>query len=497
MTDPRSQDGPDLLSSDGAISDRTFSDEDLVCLFNGLKAYASVLLAVSGGSDSVALMELVRRWVDLVSEPPTVIVATIDHDLRNGSAEETQWVAARASALGFAHASKRWVGNKPTSGIQAAARSARYGLLLEIIAEHSMQAPVAIVTAHTKDDQAETVVMRLARGSGVDGLGGMADRRPLKKSGEPVILERPLLGVSKSKLVSYLKAQHHPWLEDPSNASRDFERIRLRQAMPHLETLGVTRDALSLTATRARRARQALDHATSAFIDTYIALNNGAFADVSLYAFSTLPDEIQIRVLTRVLSAFGGAAPNAQLSQIEVLQARIVHGPRPQTVTLGGCVISVQDNQMQIYRELGRTPLPVMDLAPGAVLTWDRRFEIVVSPDEVNALPDLQVRPLDAASFTALKACLGPEFTGIAAAAAQTLPSLWREDQLVAIPTLNVGLAKMVEIRDQRAKRDVAQGCGPGTSKEPGVRGSEIGHEACSDPAEVVFIGLAEHRFGT
>lgn len=492
MVDPTSQ-----AVSNTSISGGIISDDDIVHMLAPLTAFKSLLIAVSGGADSVALMVMVQRWLETVPHPPTVEVGTIDHGLRAGAAEEAQWVADQAGALGLAHTTKCWRGDKPTSGLQAAARSARYRLLLEIIRERRMEAPAAIVTAHTQEDQAETVVMRLARGSGIDGLGAMAEKRALKGDGLPVMLSRPLLGVSKCRLIGFLKSKQQTWLEDPSNTSLDFERIRLRQAMPQLEALGVSAEALARSATRARRARSALDHMTSEFLAAHVTLSSGARAELDIATFRLQPDEVQIRILTRLLSAFGGASPNARLSQIETLQACLADASGSQSVTLGGCFISMQMGRLWIHRESGRVALPVVDLVPGEQLVWDQRFRISAAPDEANSAHTLQIRALDAASFAVIRGHLTPEYAELSTAAAQTLPSFWCEDHLIAVPTLNVGEKQMSQINRDNVQKDVTSGEPPHAGAKGSVKVRQNGHGACKDLAQAVFIGLAEHGFGT
>ncbi len=486
--------------SDGSGSVGFISDHNITALFAGLTDFKSVLVAVSGGADSVALMILLHRWRELQPDLPNVEIATIDHGLRASSASEAQWVGELASTLGLTHTTKCWTGDKPTSGLQAAARQARYRLLLEICAERDLQAPVALVTAHTQDDQAETVVMRLARGSGVDGLGAMAEQRPLKRVGKgdraPVMLVRPLLDVSKQTLVAFLKAKHQTWRDDPSNTSRDFERIRLRQAMPQFETLGVGTSALALSAKRARRARAALDQIVSEFVEHYVAIHNGAYAGLSWTVFQAAPDEIQMRVLTEVLSAFGGAAQKAQLSQIEALQATLTSTKVFRSMTLGGCIISLNEEELQIYREPGREPLPELDLLPGQEMIWDQRFQVsVASADsDTDACQVTRVRPLDATTFAAIRGDLAADYASVSAQVAQTLPSFWRGDQLLALPTLEF----MATMPGQAGEATAHPGAASGKGEEKGPGGqTQTGHGPCSDFVLAVFIGIIEHRFGT
>jgi len=494
---------------DPSLPTDILSDEDIVYLLAPLKAFKSLLIAVSGGADSVALLVMVQRWCSIVPEPPTVEVATIDHDLRPGSGDEVRWVADHARALGLVHNSKIWTDEKPSSGLQATARSARYRLLLEIAAERSVSGPVAIVTAHTQDDQAETVVMRLARGSGIDGLGAMPASRPLKGDGPRVMLVRPLLGMSKSRLVSFLKSKNQTWLEDPSNASRDFERIRLRQARPHLDALGLTSDAMARSAMRARRARAALEHIASEFLKTHVALNNGIMAKLEDATFQSQPDDVQIRILRHLLNAFGGSSPGAQLSQIEAVHARLAKTPGSLSVTLGGCIVSKQSNRLVVYREAGRAALPVIDLVPGEPRIWDERFKVSFGHVQEKDARTVQVRALDGASFAAIRADLGPNFAQIPVAAAQTLPSFWCEGGLVAVPTMDFSTEHMAQNGPGEAAPDAksdhhprAEGLGADKTRQTGhgackALGHPTNEKASKNWAQAEFLGYTDHGSGT
>src|SRR5205085_1104945 len=178
----------------------------------------------SGGPDSTALMWLAARWRDDLEKPPKLVAVTIDHGLRKESAREARAVARLAKTLNVEHVTLRWTGRKPKTGIQEAARNARYRLLSE---EAHRQNAVYILTAHTQDDQAETVLFRMARGSGVSGLVGMRRLDGLPVTGaKPGHLVRPLLDVPKARLIATLKAAKVSYVVDPSNADPRFARPR-------------------------------------------------------------------------------------------------------------------------------------------------------------------------------------------------------------------------------------------------------------------------------
>lgn len=209
------------------------------------------LLAVSGGPDSVALMQVAATAAQHL--PATSIhVATVDHGLRPESREEAAQVADLARTLGFSHRTLTWDGEKPDSGVQKAAREARYALLEDhavFIGAHT------IMTAHTSDDQAETVLMRLARGSGIDGLASMQRMTLLGR----VTLARPFLDIPKSRLIATCATAGLSYAQDPSNQDGRYARVRMRALLPVLESEGLTPQRLARLAQRARDASDALN----------------------------------------------------------------------------------------------------------------------------------------------------------------------------------------------------------------------------------------------
>ncbi len=218
--------------------------------FGDLASEAGLLVAVSGGPDSVALLALLADWARGPGRP-VLRAATVDHGLRAEAAAEAEEVAALCAGLGVAHETLRWLSSKPASGIQDAARRARYDLLAAAALRHGC---TAIVTAHTLDDQAETLLMRLAHGSGPGGLAGM---QPRSRRGA-VDLVRPLLGIEKARLVATAERRGLPFTHDPSNADPRFERVRWRSLLPLLAEEGLGPARLGLFAARMARQEEAL-----------------------------------------------------------------------------------------------------------------------------------------------------------------------------------------------------------------------------------------------
>ena len=218
-----------------------------------LRHEPALLLAVSGGPDSTALLLMAAEWAG----GPALHAATVDHALRRESAAEAAAVAALCARLGVPHRTLVWHGEKPATGLLERAREARYALLA---AEAQRVGAKVVVTAHHLDDQAETVLMRLSRGSGIAGLAGMAART--RRGG--IEIARPLLGVPKSELIALCEARGVGYARDPYNADPAFARPRLRRLADTLAAEGLDAPALARLARRAALAEDALAHMTEA-----------------------------------------------------------------------------------------------------------------------------------------------------------------------------------------------------------------------------------------
>jgi tRNA(Ile)-lysidine synthase len=352
------------------------TDAELPALFALLEPYETVFLAVSGGADSTAMMHLVKRWWQVTGrDRPEIKVLIVDHGLRPEAKAEAAAVMASATQLGLPAKVLTWTGTVPTTGVQEAARNIRYGLLIGEVAK--VQAKAALVVAHHRDDLAETLLMRLARGAGVDGLAAM---QPVA-SRHGVAMIRPLLEMPKSRLKATLRAIGAPWFEDPSNHNANFERTRLRAAADARAKLGLSDDALALTSRRLARARSALDgivfQLLAPRLEDRLLKKCGLFE--WLWPPESIPDEIAVRLLTRILPAIGGTSEPARMVQVEHLyedmQRSTFRGG-----TLSNCVIKPAKTgagvSFQFYREPKRTLLPEMTTDLNQSQIWDNRFEI-------------------------------------------------------------------------------------------------------------------------
>jgi tRNA(Ile)-lysidine synthase len=355
-------------------------------LFADWKAAPAIVLAVSGGPDSIALMWLAARWRRTLARGPRLIAVTVDHGLRAEAKGEARDVKRLARALDLPHRTMRWTGAKPKTGLPAAARAARYRLLAQAA---RASGATHILTAHTRDDQAETLLMRLLRGSGIAGLAAMA--RQSERDG--VLLARPFLHISKSQLIATLKKAKLGFADDPTNRDPSFTRPRLRTLMPVLAAEGGDTRNLARLASRLARANQAVEVLVDG-AERYLALRDretsppqpraGAKAfkaktidaktidaktfDDKIFkakifdaeAFVAMPEEIRLRLLKRAIDRFGHEG-QAELGKVEALlevvdravaESRRGRLPSPSRSrlkqTLAGALVSLTDGRIRV-----------------------------------------------------------------------------------------------------------------------------------------------------
>ena len=379
----------------------------------------AVAVAVSGGPDSLCLCLLADSWARARGGQVTALI--VDHGLRPTAAVEARQVADWLSARRIEHRILRWTGPKPATGVQAAAREARYALLGAWCRDAGV---LHLLLAHHLDDQAETVALRQARQSGADGLAGMAAVRELKG----VRLLRPLLSVPKLRLCATLAAAGQPWLEDPSNLADAFARSRLR--------LGARLDSERLARTAAAHAaeRAAQDQRTAAWLAAYARIDPAGFVRFSASALASAPPEISRRALQQALISVGGNRyPPRQARLARLLQQ--VRGGLSSGRTLAGCRILPRREGLLICREAQRID-QVAPLAPGAPVLWDRRFHLELRGEA----PALEVRALGAVGVRELgcDADWPAPRRELPAPVRPGLPSVWRGEALLAVPHLGL-----------------------------------------------------------
>ena len=327
-------------------------------LFAPFTKEKSIVVAVSGGPDSTALLWLTARWRASRKTGPDIVAVTIDHSLRAESAGEAKAVKRLARDLGLTHRTLRWIGAKPKTGLQEAARDARYALLAKAAAKAGAR---YVMTAHTLDDQAETVLLRLLRGSGLSGLQAMSVMAPYPNQPD-LVLARPLLAIPKARLIATLTKAGISFADDPSNRDPRHTRVRLRALMPALVEEGLTARRIALLAARLQRAEAALRSAVAeASRQVSPASKNGAGPGSLRIVFDRgrfqhLPAEIGLRLLGQAVAEVGNEGA-VELGKLEALFEAL----RPAGTlrrTLAGAMISLKPAEIVIERAPARQPQP-------------------------------------------------------------------------------------------------------------------------------------------
>ena len=302
-------------------------------------------VGVSGGGDSAALMLLLGHWAKAKGLPPPTVLS-VDHGLRPGSHKEAERVRKLAACAGLAAHVLSWKGAKPDSDIEAEARAARYLLMGRWCAGHRCP---ALYVAHTLEDQAETFLLRLGRGSGLDGLAGMQSISPLPiPELSQIRLVRPLLDVRRDELREFLKAQRVEWSDDPMNADPRFGRARVRAAWPALQQLGLLPERVAGAAKHLARARAALEAMTEDFLRRGARFDdNGASLDP--LRLKMLPREVGLRALAAVLSRVSGEEYRPRFDSLERLFDAILSGSLAGRGTLHGCIVAPALQREQMF----------------------------------------------------------------------------------------------------------------------------------------------------
>jgi tRNA(Ile)-lysidine synthase len=293
-------------------------------------------VAVSGGGDSVALMLLLAAWAKATGRQAPVVL-TVDHGLRKTAAADARHVVRWAQAAGLAAYILKWRGAKPRADIEAQARHARYRLMGDWCCANGVG---ALYVAHTQEDQAETFLLRLGRGSGLDGLSAMQARMRLPVAGaQDVAVLRPLLRHCRSELRAFLVSRDQEWLEDPMNADPRFGRVRVRALLPALAEAGISTARIAAATAHLARVRQLLEDETAAFLSAHSRLTENAVVFDGA-ALRRLPEELGLRALARMLAEVSGEAYRPRFERLERLYIAIVTGKLSGGATLHGCRVA-------------------------------------------------------------------------------------------------------------------------------------------------------------
>ena len=379
-----------------------------------------IAVACSGGPDSLALTLLANDWARGVGGRVTALV--VDHAMRRESAAEATSVCDRLSEAGIEAVTLTRQGPALTSDRQAAARHARYGLMSQWCREARV---LHLLLGHHRGDQAETLMLRLGRGSGVDGLASMA----AISEGPDVRLLRPLLDVSRESLIDFLQVRGTAWVVDPSNEDNSFARVRMRGLLPDLEKEGITEPRLAATARRMARARAALDCAATDLLARAVAIYPEGFALFSPDKLLAAPEDTGMRALSRLLACIGGSPHGPRMDDLERLYEWLSKG-KGGGRTLGGCRLTrSRGGRILVCRESAAVAEPAPAVSG---YLWDGRFRI----SSVES-PNVMVGGLGPSGWAQIRADK-PDIDekGLPADARIALPAIWRLEEVVKVPHL-------------------------------------------------------------
>jgi tRNA(Ile)-lysidine synthase len=379
----------------------------------------AIAVAVSGGSDSLGLGLLLAEWVR--AQGGHLHILTVDHGLRSESAGECARVAEIFAAIpGCSAHVLRWAGEKPVRGLQAAARAARYALLTEWCRGHGV---LHLAAAHTAEDQAETIAMRHAHGSGAAGLAGMAAVR----TEDGVRLLRPLLRVSRTAIRAWLQARRQDWIEDPSNELVKYERVRVRQSLTSERSAELLDEARQFGG-----ERDALERAAARLLAEAGQVHEAGYVSVALAPWMAAAPKLQAAVLSQVILAASGRDYPPSFGGVV---ASLGSAAR----TLGGCVFQVLQGRLHVFREAAAIAEPIA-VGLGWTGVWDNRFALQVAAD-LEPARGWAIAPLGERGLRQAVDRFGIRLKRhpIPLPARLALPALWHEEHLAAQPHLHLG----------------------------------------------------------
>ena len=369
----------------------------------------SLGVAVSGGSDSLALLVLLHDWMQ--AGGPDLQVVTVDHGLRHEAADEAAYVGRICAQLGLAHRILDWRGWDGQGNLPDQARRARYALMVDWAAPRRIS---HIALGHTVDDQAETFLMRLAREAGVDGLSAMV---PDWRQGA-VTFCRPVLGLTRAELQGVLRARAISWVDDPSNDDTRYDRVKARKALADLRDLGITAQGLGHVARHMGHMRDTLYWYVERAARDFVTLPMGDVV-IERAGFESLPREVARRLMQEALKWVSSAEYGPRGRALDLLLGAIRDGA---DTTLHGCLLSVGRDQLRVSREakaVAGLRVPSGDI-------WDGRWTLEG--------PGTEAAEIRALGQTGLAQCPDWRETGLPEASLRAGPAVWSGGELLAAP---------------------------------------------------------------
>ncbi|MGF1605938.1 MAG: tRNA lysidine(34) synthetase TilS [Rhodothalassiaceae bacterium] len=381
-------------------------------------------VAVSGGPDSMALAWAARR------ADPTIRAVHVNHRLRQGTDAEAGMVAGWLKQLGYTDPTVLlWESAAAGGDLQARARHARYGLMEAWCRDQGIR---GLLLAHHREDQAETLLIRLARGSGVDGLAAMAPAAPPLSGGPWPQRLRPLLTISRATLRQLVGSAGLPTLDDPSNRDRRFARAQARALLDTPPLPGLSAERLAATADRFADALEVLDAAADHLADMCVSWTPLNSARLGLEPWRAAPADTRHRLLARLLCLVAGRPYRPRYRDLQRVADALADEPVAAQTLHHTCVIPGPPGQVDLVREAAGLP-GAQTLRPGAVIDWDGRYRLWV-----GALP-LTVKPLGEAGWRQIKQQVARD--PVPHVARLVIPAGWQNETVIAVPQLGLGEA--------------------------------------------------------
>jgi tRNA(Ile)-lysidine synthase len=390
-----------------------------------IKQHSKVAIAISGGADSMALALLANNWAKY-----PIITLTVDHKLRPESTNEAEQVSRWMNQKGIEHYILNWEGDKPKSNIQANARNARYELMTEFCKINKIP---NLLVAHNKQDQAETLLIRLMRGSGIEGLCGMSDQTTINE----IKISRPLLNISKKDLKSYLREQKQGWIEDPSNKDEKYTRVQVRNFINNAEDSDLLIERLAKTTKTLAQSNSYIEDKISSELKQVCDIRSEGYCILAINKFKALHKEAAYKILSKLIKLIGGDYYKPRFEKIVHLYNNIIHGEY--SATLGGCEIFAskkekEQNKLFIVKE-NIAPQHDLPLSKISSTKWDSRFKITFNEEFTN---NFYVGALGKDGFsTLLKKHKEIKQISLPKKVIYTLPALKHLENIVAVPHIH------------------------------------------------------------
>lgn len=379
-------------------------------------------VAVSGGPDSMALVFCLKRWAQRA-----IVAFIVDHRLRAESSAEAANVKTFLAQSGIDAEVLSWEHEPVTGRLHEKARAARYRLLIEACRRHGAR---DLFIAHHRDDQAETILMRLAKGSGVDGLAGMK----AQKMRDGIRFLRPFLSLPKDRLIATCQKASLPFITDKSNKNEKFARGRLRKILPLLAEEGLTVESLLTLGARAAEAKNALEHYTNDFLRRAAKTGIGGNVELDRALLRMVPRAVGLRALTVCLRYIHTAEYPPEYATLSSLYDALILTADTSTRTLYGCIASLSSNRVVFLREPSATE--TQPFQPGKSVSWDGRW--LVTAKEYHPAQSLTLRALGTPPHAVLDRLSPALRSQIPQGRVRAgLPALWLGEQIHAIPSFD------------------------------------------------------------